>query len=787
MKGLYREKDYMKHNEEELRSLKRDLHYVSYQVLEYLEGFHLAATDCELSDIVHNHARNSFEVIERVFKELDLKSLGYDVRHCYDKLWFNSKEVYRISDEVRPTIENYRYQFRLKDHRPEPDRLDPLFDELFTYINVDESAKSRFKASLSTIMTQCIRDILKIDSDRARFALVLYGCQGCGKTTFNSTLCKVMIGKDVHIQKNNLYTNFDSQEILNPVFRVEDLNYKFRDVIDVMKTYITNVAETTINVKYQPEQRVVIRTTPLLDTNNDFINIIKTDGEQRRFCIFELIPSEKRVKDFEVRLQNCLTKIFRCHTTEYYYNLNELMEENLRLTDRSEEFLSRLEFEFKLTESPYTLGETTDWSGKYTERELKKKLMSTLTAFDDNDDYLTDGLLLRVERKYFYKEYDTHRKTNVFTLKTIAVKAVKAGKIKNPFKDDTPKSFSKTPLKPLLPQPLTEFSKEVEFEEFLSLKRDAYISNSIIAPHRFLFYDDEVEEAVEVEEVKLPTLEPVDVHKLYSSDTVQNHFNTKFSCMVPLRNLEDFKETVGYDNTGCEFTDDTAKNENFQSTNVLLIDVDSHDGEDLSNINDVDKLGVKYFRVHSKSGRGYHFYFPLSHEIKDTTTFGVVMNSLMDSLRKVGVEPDKACKNPSRKFFGTKYRETAIYHEGVEFNVIEAVKGLNRSKVDDKRAKKQLSSPYKIIVNVGSPESDNQALTDQYFLGNVNAGHVVEDLPHIINYLLTLKDNKKSFYSSTTNKSYKIDVVIDEIKEAVKYDPTHIKFIETIVENHGGK
>lgn len=776
----------MKHSKKDYGFFLENLHYVSSLVLNYQEGFHLAATNCDVTDTQEIHARNSFDVIERVFEELNLDSLDYDIRQCYTTLWFNYREVMRIADEVRPHITYLNYQYRLKDHRANPDRLDPLFDELFTLIGVDDSSKGRFKASVSTIMTQVIRDILRVESNRARFSLVLYGYQGCGKSTFNSTLCRVMTGKDVHLQKKNLYNSFDSEEILNPVFRVEDLNYNFRDVIDIMKTYITNIEETTINVKYKPEQRVVVRTTPLLDTNNNFVNIIKTDGEQRRFCIFELVSVEK-VKSFEKRLEDILTQLFQCHTTEYYYDLDELMAENLRLTDTAEEFISFLEKEL-YPDCEVIEFDGLPWDSQFTERSLKSKLKKTLTEFDPNDDFLPDHLYMRIQKRYFYSQWSSDRKTTVFTLKP-RVKprhtgfTGKTGNLKNSIEEIKNKTFFRIPYNPCSPFTVTDIPQQISFDQYLLQKRDERIS-SIIHNHFFYFYDDNEEKVIEeeVEEVtSFPELTLSPISSLYFQETVQDPFNTEFPSMVPLRNLKDFKGIVGYDNVGSLFTDHIAKNENFQAANVLLVDVDSHNGEDLSNIGEVDKLGLEYFRVNSKSGKGYHFYFPLSHEVIDTNTFATVMNHLMEDLRKVGIEADKACRNPSRKFFGTSHLDTAIHHEGVKFNVIEA---LNKEKKLTKKKRIVNNTPKKLLIGRGFDEniSPNQALTDSYFQGNVNSGKVVKDLPHIINYLLTLEENEKDFYSPTTHSYYKVSVVIEEIKEAVSYDKTHVQFIDTLID-----
>lgn len=822
-------------------------HYVSYQVINYLEGFRLAMTGDNITTLMSEHIEASFEVIERTFKELDLASLKQDVRNYYHKLPFNIKEVYRIADEVRPTINSFQYKFRLKDNLSKPEELDRLFDELFTLISVRDDDKPRFKASLSTLMTQCVRDILEKKTHRMRFALVLYGLQGCGKTTFNSTLCKVMTGEDNHLQKRNLYSGFDSEELLKPVFRVEDLNYKFRDVIDVMKTYITNITETSINVKYKPEQRVTIRTTALMDTNNDFINIIKTDGEQRRFCIFELLPPEKKVKKFEERLYQALDNLFKCHSTEYFYDLDEISEENLRLTATGEELMDFLWKTFYQSEpdGAVPFGNDIDWkSVKLTKKELVKEIKKLLTSFDPNDDFLPDHLFLKIQKRFFWKAYDSDSKTEKYTMKENYGKNGFYGNLEKAPREKQTQNFFQKPVKPVKPvtadPTLENLRKFNSIAELLQTIRDSYVSSVLIANNRILFYGRPEETIAEFEEVEpeevedtrkffdVSTLTPTDIPVIYWNKTKMDHRNTKFPEMVPLRIAEDLKKVIEFDTIGGVFTGGVAKNENFQSANVLLIDVDSHNGEDLSNIANVNQLGVEYFRVESKSQNGYHFYFPLSHNITNEV-FRDVYVSLLDSLASVGVIADPSGKNPSRKFFGTPYVNTVVHHKGSKLDVIEVLSRVYRLGVDEGQ-----QDSHKLLDDVDSGkspknslerqvgnlpplpelrgktgqkentrktnhsagergyhralpddvgENPNRVLTDQYFQGELNPGHVVKDLPKIINYLLTLKKHNKKFYSKTLQTYEEPDVVIRDIKEWVNYDPSHVQFINTLTEN----
>jgi hypothetical protein len=758
--------------------------------------------------------------------------------------------VYRISEEVSPTIESLRLKFRLRDHSQSPEKLDSLFDELFTLIGVRDEDKPRFKASISILMTQSIRDMLGAESNRTRFALVLYGFQGCGKSTFNATLCTVMIGKDINIQKNSLYSSFDNEEILNPVFRVEDLDYNFREIIDKIKTYITSITESSVNIKYKPQKTVIIRTTPLMDTNYDFINIIKTDGEQRRFCIFEL-SQVTRTDHFEEKLFDTLTRIFKCHTTEYYYDTVELMEENLRLTDVQGELIDYIKNSLYRGYGEFVIGDI-DWSTeKFSERKLKQEIIKIMTSFDPNETFLPDNLWLKIS-KLFFKQWSPHKKTYLYALKdpnSYAGKAGNAGSSKNPNGDSGFQKFLKRPALPALPACLLKDNKiglnpTLEFEEVLKSYRDHYIYNVIIKHNRCRFYDEPRNEVKLLESnVKeffdTSTLIKSEISVIYVNyESRLNHFTTKFPTLIPLRRLKDFVNAIEFDNIGGFFEGGVAKNENFKSTNILLIDIDSHNGEDLSNINNINNLGLEYFRVHSKSGEGYHFYFPLSHEVKTKEIFDSVINHLFNTLEEIGVHPDKACRNPSRKFFGTPHTESAFYQPGEKFNVIKAlsikyqisedenhdskinplprlgahmvrgtlgkeyrgsenkVKNESFGKSSDFRteihqekgehnSKIRVHLRYRNNYNFEAMgKSENNSLTDQYFCGNVNAHQVVEDLPHIINYLLTLKEHDKRFYSSITKKYYEIDDAIDEIKNAVSYDPTHVAFIDTIIENN---
>jgi hypothetical protein len=214
----------------------------------------------------------------------------------------------------------------------------------------------------------------------------------------------------------------------------------------------------------------------------------------------------------------------------------------------------------------------------------------------------------------------------------------------------------------------------------------------------------------------------------------------------------------------------------------MLIDIDDHNGEDLSNINDIDKLGLEYYRVHSRGGTGYHFYFPLSHIIDNEEHFRIVIKTLFDKIESVNMKPDYNCRNPSRKFFGTTKVKSAIYHKGNKFDVLEALSE-EYELVEDKNRKNLPIKDGKKFKKLMLEVSENNDLTDQYFMGNKNDGKVVEDLPHIINYLLSLEENDKKFFSASQNHYYEIDDVIDSIKDTVSYDDSHVKFIDTLVLN----
>lgn len=733
---------------------------VSSQVINYIEGFHLSATNEDLTTLLSNHAKRSYDVIEKVFNSYNL-SQKFDIRSFYRLLWFNYKEISRISEEVEYKIKSLYLKFRLRNHTHNPERLDNLYEELFNIINVDDKDKPRFKASMSTIMTQCIRDILEVNSDKTRFALVLYGLQGCGKSTFNQTLCRVLIGKDVHVQKNSLYTGFDNEAILNPVFRVEDLNYEFRKVIDVMKTYITNTGQTTINIKYKPMKTVNVRTTPLMDTNNDFINIIKTDGEQRRFCIFELQPSI-RIEKFEEKLEDVLERLYNCHTTDYYYDLYELQEANLELTDTSSEIIDYMR---------HYLARVISNDADFTIRELKKIIKNGMEERDSEDTFLPDNLLMKIIKIYFHSEWNSYRKTNVYNLKKKSIytgNTGNTGSFENPLiKRFEQKSFSKNPVNPVTPVKMIPYLYNIKnyklltFDQYLLYFRDEYIDNVIIKNNRVQFYGDTTQidsrEALDVS-----TFQIVETPLLYTSKEKINPYNTNFPVIIPIKTLKNFKDAVKYDNIGSNFEGNVAKNENFISTNMLMIDIDSHHGEDISNVENIDKLGFEYYQVKSKSGHGYHYYFPLSHTITDVEQFKTVMDKLMTNLQDVGINVDVVCKNPSRKFYATGNYDSSTYHKGKRFDVIQA-----------------LSRDYRLLDNSQHYEkSVNNSLTDNYMAGNINSGQVVKDLPHIMNYLITLRKNNKKFYSEKYGKYFTIEEVINDVKDSVKYDNTHVQYID---------
>lgn len=814
---------------------EHDLYDVSTQVLNYLEGTNLAIYEEEITTLRAKHGVLGFDVIEKVFKGLNLgkSGLGYDIRDYYGcgRIRFDLREIYRIYDEVYPVKKSLQTKFRLKNFSPDPTKLDETFNKILKFINIKDEDKGRLQASLSILCTQVVRDVLEFPTDRSRFALVLYGMQGSGKTTFNTTLCKVFMGEDVSIQKNDLNSGFDSEVLLNPVCRIEDLDYTFRDQINNIKSLITNITETTINVKYKPEQKALIRTTILMDTNHDFINIIKVDGEQRRFCIFEFLPPENEEDFDEEGLEKALREFFELHTVEYYYDVKKLMRINRILSDTAEEALSyireKLESRYEILEIAH--GTITPFKGlKYSKCELKSQIKGILEESNSLDNFVSDLLLQKIIQRFFYIQYDSHAKSDKFHYrKTKAIKdsntidagnAGNAGKKINPLREKENQISFVLPAIPALPAkpqdfiPQRDLYSDIEwenlsFEKYILDYRDKYIKDVILHENRPLFYDikigdeesEDVKNIVEFQKVRTdsPVLtsedsilkqvenvvydgEDIDTSSLKTSERTTLHFSTviedKYNISFPrectIKDVEDIKMIVPYDNIGGRFLGDLAKNENFISTNLLLVDIDSHHGEDLSNIEKIDSLGLEYYRVTSKSGKGYHFYFPLSHEVEGEDIFKKTIDSLYEFIESVGLTPDKACRNPSRKFFGTSYENSAIHYEGEKFNVIKALKNGYKT---IREVKNNPSGFHKV--------SSNRDLTDQYYNGKVNHGHVVDDLPHIINYLITLSENNRSFYSNILGCKIDPNKVIDKILLVVSYNPTHVSFIQTLRNN----
>jgi energy-coupling factor transporter ATP-binding protein EcfA2 len=831
-----------KGSKEDYDAFREDFRNVCQQVINYIEGFHLATRETgDFTDIISNHHKLSLEVEEMVFNKLKLSSLKYDIRYYYSSLWLDRKEIYRISDEAYyHHIIKLVYKFRLKDHKSDPSLINPYFNELFNLINIQNEDKNRFIASLSSIMTQIIRDILEVPTDRTRFALVLYGSQGCGKTTFLTTLCKIVQGEDVNLQKNDFYSNFDSEEMLKPVFRIEDLDYKFRDCIDKIKSIITNVGVTTVNVKYKPEQRVIIRTTPLMDTNRDFINIIKTDGEQRRFCIFELGESQ-RIEYFEEKLEECLEKIFQIHTTEYFYDINKISKKNLELTDTQSEFMDQImgrlyELSHKKQGSDDSFWEAENklpdcyYKKTYKAREFKQFIKDELVRFDPNDSFLSDGLLMKIQERFFYKIVNdhTHRpeytikkisktKEGTFTLKSNSgVSGVSGVNKKTPLEENETETYFKyaaiaaiaATLTNLIPN-LTEVDnpKDITYEDFILFYRDKYIYDRILTPQIFLFYgDDKIDPTDSVKNTPI-IVNPNDFEistkpRLYVNHKARgDQFNTLFPEEIHLEeNVDDFKLFVQWDNICSSFIDDTAKNENFISSNLIPVDIDDHNDElNLrESIGEIDRLGLEYYIVQSKGGKGYHIYFPTSHHIKDVEYYAIIARDLYDKIIGVGLTPDENCKNPSRKFFATFNTRCIDYHKGKKIDIIEVLQKYYDSKDNNEIIPLNKSSKIKINPvekNLSYKKSDkkdcvegevseNNDLTDQYFMGFRNEGMVVSDLPHIIGYLMTLKDNNKEFYSLSNDKYILISEVIEKVKETVSYDNSHVMFIDYLIEKH---
>jgi hypothetical protein len=538
------------------------------------------------------------------------------------------------------------------------------------------------------------------------------------------------------------------------------------------------------------------------------------------------------------------------------------MEANLELTEVDTDFIDYLinkySSHYLVTDDdinegkkiykgyPYDSVIKTDIKIKYTAREFKREMKDLYAQYNPTDTFYSDSLHMKVSRIFFYKVLDSHTKRPVYKLrdyesilKRCGISGISGDSSKNLIEKGNSKLFKKSPLTPLTPQPLDyryiphleglnpSEIRELDFSEYAGQIREDFISNTIIRSNRILFYykdtlvvEDkhkkvdkttrpveliEDEPCDETDNINEDDFIPVEVSTLYFNETKEDKFNRTFDIKSHIKNLGDFRNVVLWDNTGCKFHEDIAKNENFEETDMLLVDVDAHDDEDLSNIEDIDKLGYEYYRVTSKSGNGYHFYFPLSHVIDNIDYFKTAINRLLEDIESIGLHPDYACRNASRKFYSTRHMDTAIRHKGGKFNVISALKGTatpksvknevkNRVKNVSKQSEMSNSSdklhtliPRDELLGKNDILSENNLLTDQYFMGRVNHHHVVEDLPHIIGYLNTLFDNDKEFFSPSLNERVPIDEVIEQLKRVLEYDPSHVQYIITLWSSFRGE
>lgn len=151
---------------------------------------------------------------------------------------------------------------------------------------------------------------------------------------------------------------------------------------------------------------------------------------------------------------------------------------------------------------------------------------------------------------------------------------------------------------------------------------------------------------------------------VYYSDVTHKKSNKFYPHKIEVKTIEDLKKAVSFDYTGCEFKEFTRGNENFLSTDCLLLDVDNDDSdapEDWVTVEMVKEyfsnveMYIHYSTHHliEKNGKAarpkFHLLFPIG-KIEDGLTFQQLKKKVSNYFPFF----DGNAMDNGRFFFGTK-------------------------------------------------------------------------------------------------------------------------------------
>ena len=151
---------------------------------------------------------------------------------------------------------------------------------------------------------------------------------------------------------------------------------------------------------------------------------------------------------------------------------------------------------------------------------------------------------------------------------------------------------------------------------------------------------------------------------VYYSDVTHKKSNKFYPHKIEVKTIEDLKKAVSFDYTGCEFKEFTRGNENFLSTDCLLLDIDNDDSdapEDWVTIEMVKEyfsnveMYIHYSTHHliEKNGKAarpkFHLLFPIG-KIED----GLAFQQLKKKVSNYFPFFDGNAMDNGRFFFGTK-------------------------------------------------------------------------------------------------------------------------------------
>ena len=151
---------------------------------------------------------------------------------------------------------------------------------------------------------------------------------------------------------------------------------------------------------------------------------------------------------------------------------------------------------------------------------------------------------------------------------------------------------------------------------------------------------------------------------VYYSDVTHKKSNKFYPHKIEVKTIEDLKKAVSFDYTGCEFKEFTRGNENFLSTDCLLLDIDNDDSdapEDWVTIEMVKEyfsnveMYIHYSTHHliEKNGKAarpkFHLLFPIG-KIEDGLTFQQLKKKVSNYFPFF----DGNAMDNGRFFFGTK-------------------------------------------------------------------------------------------------------------------------------------